>query len=103
MHKLNQNKSNYAIVGDFNIDALKYNVATYATDHLNTLASYGCKLFVDKATRVTADSATCIDHVYSNLSAHQLETDILMSDVSDHYGTLTKITGFRKSVNNAPI
>ena len=26
-----------------------------------------------------------------------------MSDVSDHYGTLTKITGFRKSVNNAPI
>ena len=26
-----------------------------------------------------------------------------MSDVSDHYGTLTKITGFRKYVNNAPI
>ena len=54
-------------------------------------------MFIDKPTRVTSDSATCIDHVYSNLLASDLYSHVLLSDVSDHFATLTKISGLGKS------
>ena len=63
---LNRSKSNYIIVGDFNIDLLKYNLVTPVTDYVNSLHSMGCNVSVDLPTRVTCTSSTCIDHVYSN-------------------------------------
>ena len=90
---LNESKSNYVIVGDFNVDAEKYNIATYATDFLNHTNSFGCNLFINKPTRVAEKSASCLDHVYSNLPVNDLENHVLFSDVTDHYSTLTKIRG----------
>ena len=94
LHKLNESKSNYILVGDFNIDADKYNIASYATDFLNFTHSLGCNMFINKPTRVSKSSSSIIDHVYSNLPANHLENYVIESDVSDHYGTLTKIKGY---------
>ena len=92
---LNAQKTEYIIVGDFNLDVMKYNLDTDATICLNNLRSAGCTAFINKPTRIDfkKKTATCIDHVYSNIHTEYLENYILQSGVSDHYGTLSKIEG----------
>ena len=96
MTVLNKSKTNFIIVGDMNINLMKFNIVTNVTDYVNTITSSGCNLFIDKPTRITDHSATCIDHVYSNFAADRLENFVLLSDVSDHFSTLTKIDRFQK-------
>lgn len=76
-----------------NVDILTYNTATNVTDYVNSLNSMGCNFFIDRPTRLTSSSATCIDHVYSNQPAYSLDSHILLTDASDHYSTITKIRG----------
>ena len=47
---------------------------------------------VSRPTRLTQHSATLIDHVYTNSIDHTLSCNIVTVDISDHLGTLTKIT-----------
>ena len=68
---------------------------------LNSLSSYGCNLFIDKATRITSKSATCIDHVYSNKDSDLLDNYIIESDVSDHFSTLTRVSGLNLGQNDS--
>ena len=91
LHILNSSKTNYVIVGDFNVNTLKYNLVNNVTDYVNAIGSYGTNLFIDKPTRVTDHSATCLDHVYSNLPACDLDNHIVLSDATDHYSTITKV------------
>ena len=93
---LNSKKEKYLIVGDFNLDLMKYNLATTSTNCLNAIHSTGCNILIDKPTRVTSDTATCIDHVYSNLDTTSIENHIILADISDHFGTLSKIEGITK-------
>ena len=64
---LNATKTKYIIVGDINIDLQKFNLATDVTNYVNSLYSVGCNICIDQPTRVAKKSATCIDHIYSNL------------------------------------
>ena len=91
LETLNKSKTKYILLGDYNIDMLKYNLATNVSNYANSLNSVGCNIHVDKPTRVEKNAATCIDHVYSNLSPDRLSNRIVMSDASDHFGILTKI------------
>ena len=88
---LNQAKTKYILLGDYNIDLLKYNLTSDVTNYANSLNSVGCSIFVDKPTRIAKNTATSIDHVYSNLSPDRLSNRIVMSDASDHFSILTKI------------
>ena len=88
---LNETKTKYILVGDYNIDLLKYNLATDVTNYTNSLNSTGCNVHVDKPTRIAKNSATCIDHVYSNLTPDRLTNRIILSDASDHFSILTKV------------
>ena len=88
---LGEKKCKYVVVGDFNIDLNKYNIASNVTNYLNAINSSGCNVFIDKPTRITAHGGSCIDHVYSNFLSQQLDNYIIQGDISDHFGTLTKI------------
>ena len=96
---LNQKKLKYLIVGDFNVNLMKYNLTTSITEYLDAIHSTGCNAFIDKPTRIIPSSATCIDHVYSNIHTECLENHITLSGVSDHFGTLTKIKGVSKEID----
>ena len=72
---------------------MKYNVAHNVTDYMTAVASMGCNIMIDKPTRVTQSGGTCLDHVYSNLHCDIVDNYIVQADVSDHYGTLSKIKG----------
>ena len=86
-----------------NIDLLKFNLATDFTDYVNSLYSVDCNTCIDIPTRVASNSATCIDHIYTNMPQNNLISQVLMSDVSDHYSTLTKVSDFSKSGKNTDI
>ena len=88
---LNQKKIKYYIIGDINIDILKYNLASNVTNYLNAIHSTGCNVFVDKPTRITSHSNSCIDHIYSNLPTNMLDNYIIGTEISDHFSTFTRI------------
>ena len=91
LHLLNEKKLNYVIVGDVNIDSSKYNIASNVTDYINCLNSFSCNQFINKPTRVTPNSVSCIDHVYSNLCSESIANFVILSDISDHYSVLSKV------------
>lgn len=93
---LNQSKTKYILLGDYNIDMLKYSLASDVTNYTNSLNSVGCNVLIDKPTRIEKRTATCIDHVYSNLPTDRLCNRIVMSDASDHFSILTKVSDAAK-------
>ena len=93
--KLNKEKKKFMIVGDMNIDLLKFNLVGNVTDFVNELQSSGCNTHCNLPTRIKDNSISCLDHVYSNFEQHKIETSVILSDISDHFSTLTKITSVR--------
>jgi len=88
---LNKKNQKYYICGDFNINLLKYNIAANITDYMNSVVSMGCNMLVDKPTRITSNAATCLDHVYSNITCNLVDNYVVTADISDHFGTFSKI------------
>ena len=95
IEKLNKDKKNFMIVGDFNINLLKYKLVRNVTDYVNKIRSCGCNVHCNLPTRMVKNSKSCIDHVYSNFDQHNIETSVILSDISDHFSTLTKISNVR--------
>ena len=93
--KLNKENKRFMIVGDININFLKYNLTRKITDYINSLKSSGCNIHCNLPTRVYRNSRSCIDHVYSNLEQQYVETSVILSDISDHFSTLTRITNLQ--------
>ena len=100
---LNAQKQKYILVGDFNLDLMKYNIATAPTNYLNAIRSAGCNAFINQPTRIKGRESSCIDHVLSNLPTDCIENHILESGVTDHFGTLSKIEGNTKNTEKQDI
>jgi len=83
--KLSATSSKYYICGDFYIDLLKYHEDKRVEAYIHMLHSYGCYIFPNYPTRVTPNSSTLIDHVYTNNASDDLQNFILVHDISDHY------------------
>ena len=77
--------SQVILVGDFNLDALKYNLVNQVTEYIDLLFSYGFLQLIMKPTRCTPHSASLIDHVLTNSKADIFESAILTSNISDHF------------------
>ena len=90
---LNRKNKKFIIVGDINLNILKYNLVKNISDYVNKLKSSGCNIHCNLPTRIKGSTKSCIDHVYSNFDQHNVETSIILSRISDHYSTLTKIVG----------
>ena len=88
-------KKRSIIVGNININYLKYNLTRKITEYVNTLKSSGCNFHCNLPTRIYKNSISSIDHVYSNFEQHHVETSVILSDVSDHFSTLTRISNAR--------
>ena len=80
---MNVNKAIY-ICGDFNIDLLKNNIHTSTKNVLDMMYSLGMYPLISKPTRVTSMSATLIDNIFTNEMKYQVNSGVLISDISDH-------------------
>lgn len=81
------------LVGDLNIDLLKFNDNKDVNDYLNMIISTGLKPYIVSPTRVTEFSSTLIDHIYADFQLNStVNTDSILSgtiltDITDHYAT----------------
>ena len=55
--------------------------------HVNDMISLPCKCAIDLSTRITNHSKTLIDHIHFNDFNRPSTSGIIISDISDHYGT----------------
>jgi len=73
------------ILGDFNIDALKYGISDQVSEYIDLLFSFDFLQLVTKPTGCTHNSATLIDHVLSKSVCVNADSFILTSLISDHF------------------
>ena len=90
--KINRHsKKHVLLAGDFNADLIKYdNVAAYQ-ELIDIMSNHGFVQLVSRPTRITDNSATLIDHVYTNNLENTISCNIVTVDISDHLATLTTI------------
>ena len=79
-------KHDIICLGDFNIDLMKQNNQSECL--IEEMISLGFIQQVTQATRQCESTSSLIDHVYAR-SRRTLRSDIVISDISDHYPTLT--------------
>lgn len=70
------------VCGDFNIDLIKWKEHKLTSDFSNSMFSLGLWPLIDKPSRITKESATLIDNIFTN--AHYQTSGLLLSDISDH-------------------
>ena len=75
------------IMGDMNIDLLKYANHEKTNTYLDNIFSTGFIPVIVKPTRLSHTSATLIDHIYVNHILNIGKSGILINDVADHFGT----------------
>ncbi len=85
-----ENKPIY-ICGDINIDLSRYHISQPIKHYVDTLQSLSYRVLIDKPTRITVNSATVIDHFYSNDFVNCIEPGILAADFSDHLATFLHV------------
>ena len=95
---MNHEKAVFHISGDFNIDYLKYNTCSRVSSYINKIYSCGCKLLIDKPTRITHSTARCIDHFYTNDQVNKINIGILISDITDHLPVLMNIRTYTHEI-----
>ena len=68
-------------MGDFNVNSLDYLTNIRVKNFINNMFSKGMLSAINKPTRVTKRSRTCIDHIYMNSFVNQeLFTGIIKTD-----------------------
>ena len=83
MSNVKHNKTVF-LCGDINIDLLKYGSDNNTTHYVDTMFSLGLYSLIDKPTRITAHSSTLIDNIFTNELNYNIDSGILINDISDH-------------------
>ena len=76
---------------DFNIDLFKQENHPLIADYFRSIIAKSCVNIIDKATRMTTNSATLLDHIYTNLN-NNVESGILIYEIFDHLPTFCSIS-----------
>ena len=82
----NENKESY-IMGDFNIDLLKFQRHNKTKYFIELILTTLYLPVITKPTRITDHSATLLDQIYSNSKSLNDQSGIIITDVADHFGT----------------
>ena len=61
-------------------------------DYVNICHEFNFISLIDKPTRVTSHSATCVDHIWSNAFQDSIESGVFLNDASDHFSPFVHFT-----------
>lgn len=87
-------KRTCVLLGDFNINLLSFDYT--AEGFLTSLQCVGLDQLITSPTRVTRESSTLIDHIYSNINLSETHSGIVQSDVSDHFTIFVMFKNIKK-------
>ena len=80
------------LLGDFNIDLLKYGNEPGAQKFLNLLLSNGFYSRIDRPTRLTDTSATLIDQIFVNVHTDNIISGTWLVYIADHLPVYTTLS-----------
>ena len=83
--KMYKNSKETILLGDFNIDLLKYEKNNETSNFVDTVLSYGHLPVINFPSRITPNSSTLIDNIFSNNFENVYKSNgLLYSCISDH-------------------
>ena len=104
MEKLTDEKEMFYIFGDINIDINRTNQnSPQAHRYMQVITSNGAFSLITKPTRVTDKTATVIDHIITNDTAHSILPRVTGTSLTDHYAIMCKISKIEKLRKKLPI
>ena len=71
--------------GDFNIDLLQSDKNNYISNVIDHLHSMGLHPLITRPTRITCQSKTLIDNIFTSDVKSHIQSGLLINDTSDHY------------------
>ena len=104
--RLNKSSNSVLLVGDINIDLLKFDKLHNCKLYLDTLMMNKCLPLITHPTRVTEKSATLIDHISlylddnSKININNISAGNIITDVSDHFANFFIINKFDNNNND---
>ena len=84
MHKISKEKKNVFLLGDFNVDLLKYDKHARTNEFIDSISSYMYLLYILHPTRVTGHSQTIMDNIFCSCVSKEVVCSNLISTISDH-------------------
>ena len=84
LQKISKEKKNVFLLGDFNVDLLKYDKHAGTNEFIDSLSSYMYLPYILHPTRVTSHSQTIIDNIFSDYVSNEAVSGNLTSTISDH-------------------
>ena len=91
LEKIGNKKKDFFILGDMNINLLHYSSKNNIKHYVDMMNSNNCRCIIDKPTRIKQNSATLIDHIYTNCIDTSLFPGIIVTDTSDHFPVFLKL------------
>ena len=85
LSRINKEKKESYIAGDFNYDLLKYDTNVKNADFLNLMSSYGFLPLILQPTRITEFTSTLIDNIYSNNMDQPCIGGNVLISFADHF------------------
>ena len=64
----------------------------FVESYLYNILGLSCKCAIDLPTRITENSKTLLEHIYVNENKHPYMSGVILSDISDHFGTFVSIS-----------
>ena len=84
LDKLSKENKTIFLLGDFNINLLNYDIHPPTNEFLDSLSSHYFLSHILRPSRVTTNSKTLIDNIFSNMAVHNVISGNLAASISDH-------------------
>ena len=79
-----ENKTTF-LLGNFNINLLNYDIHPPSNEFLDSLSSHSFLPHILQPSKVTANSKTLIDNIFSNMTVPNIISGSLTASISDHF------------------
>ena len=95
----NHKKCDILILGDFNVNMLNFETHGLTNDYINSLVSKSFLPVINLPTRINHQSATLIDHIWTNKVCNFYNSGILINSLSDHFPVFYFEEGKKRKVD----
>ena len=100
LDNVSKTKKTCFLLGDFNIDLIKYGDNQETNSFYDQVSSYGFRPLILQPTRVSSNSATLIDNIFTNDVECFSKGGNITSSISDHFIQISQIDVFDRIKNN---
>ena len=84
LDKLSKENKTIFLLRDFNINLLNYDIHPPTNEFLDSLSSHNFLPHILQSSRVTTNSKTLIDNIFSNMAVPNIISGNLTASISDH-------------------